>query len=164
MIRINSIADIASSIKRFADESAKCLESGPVEWVCRGIVKKREQEKKYHAMIADIARSKVIKYGETIANFEFYYPNKPEEVAKVLLIVWYEEDLKSSGESLKRPSSWIINPVNGQPIQIRPQSSQFTVKEAAGFIEFLYSIGAENKIAWSDPETRHYEEMMRIGI
>jgi hypothetical protein len=38
-------------------------------------------------------------------------------------------------------------------VQIRPSSTDFRKNEASDFIEFLFSVGAEHNVHWSDPET-----------
>ena len=119
--------------------------------------KTRDQEEKYHAIINDIARHNVISYqGHQVVFNEYGY--NAASVAKVMLLCWFEDDLKSQGKSLKNPSGWIIVPKVQMPVMVRARSSEFTLKEGADFIEFLYSVGAENRVMWSDPETKAHDE------
>ena len=146
---------------RISRDINKCDSEGKkFELVIRLQSKSRDQERKYHAMIKDIAGAGRISYGAVIIDFTQYSADRLM-VAKALLITWYEHDLKSQGEGLSKPSAWVIDPITAAPITVRASSKEFTVKEASGFIEFLYSVGAENKIAWSDPETRAYEVQVK---
>ena len=148
-----TLPDLTNIWHRISLEVVKYCDHKGYEIVVRRENKNRAQEAKYHAMIADIARHGRIEYGSVAVDFNSFAVDAVT-AAKSLLIVWYEEDLKAGGESLKNPSAWIINPRTGGPISVRSSSKQFTLKEANGFIEFLASVGAENRISWSDPETR----------
>ena len=146
---------IGAAINRYDDGKG-------IELVVRRPNKVRDQEAKYHAMIADIARAGSISYGAITVDFSAFAVD-PVMAAKALLVVWYEQDLKSQGESLSKPSAWIVDPVTGAPITVRASTKEFSVKEAANFIEFLHAVGAENKVSWSDPETKSYEQWAKEG-
>lgn len=157
---ISEPGDIARCLTRLTQTAQKFLPGGPFEVIARRPNKTREQEKKYHAQIRDIARHRVIDYGGTRVDFESY-TLKPEEAAKLLLLVWFEDDLKSQGKKLRSPGQWMFDPVTNRPIYSRPGSSKLSVKEGGWFITFLDAVMAENKIASSDPATREYEEYAR---
>lgn len=154
---INEPGDIAKCLTRLTNAAQKFLPAGPFEVVARRPSKTREQEKKYHAQIRDIARHRVIMYGESRVDFGSYTLS-PEEAAKLLLLVWFEEDLKSQGKKLRSPGQWIFDPVSNSPVYSRPGSSKLSVKEGAMFITFLDVVMAENKIPSSDPATRAYSD------
>ena len=141
-------------------EASAILDCGPVEISCCEPKKRRIQEEKYHAMINDFIRHGPFNYISTPVDFGLY--DRSAEVAKALLICWFECDLRSQGLKLSRPSYSIIDPISGAPITVRASSKQFKVKEAAMFIEFLYSVGAEIGIKWSE-RVKGYDEYPELN-
>lgn len=118
------------------------------EVIVRDATKKRVQEEKYHAMIGDFVRAGPFKYAGTNVDFTSY--EYPLDTAKTILIMWFELDLMQSGQALKNPSRNEFDPVTKQWFQVRASSTKFGIKEAANFIEFLYAVGSECCIKWSE--------------
>lgn len=124
------------------------LTHGTAEIIIKNLTKRRGQEEKYHAMIADFVRHGSMKYLSTVVDFKSY--DDPLEVAKALLITWYEAELLSVGDKLRSPSRCVIDPLSGHAVQLRASSKKFTIKEAAGFIEFLSCTAAEVGVKFSE--------------
>jgi len=105
--------------------------------------KKRIQEEKYHAMMADIAQQAT------------YAGKKWDEYdMKRILIDEFADEMRNAGTPLHHDGR-IIPSENGlRVIQLGVQSSRFWVKEAAQFIEFLYAFGADRGVEWSEPMER----------
>lgn len=106
-------------------------------------VKKRIQEEKYHAMIADVARQSL-------------YAGKQwhERDMKRILIDEFADEMRNACSPLHHDSR-IIPSENGQRIiQLEIHSSDFYVKEAAQFIEFLYAWGADRGVVWTEPKQK----------
>ncbi len=103
-------------------------------------VKKRIQEEKYHAMMADIARQTT-------------YADKSwdKEDTKRILIDEFAEEMRLAGTPLHHDGRLIPSEDGRRVIQLGIQSSAFYVKEAAQFIEFLTAWGAERGVVWSEP-------------
>ena len=118
------------------------------EVIVRDATKRRVQEEKYHAMINDFVRSGPFKYAGTNVDFTSY--EYPLDTAKTILIMWFELDLKQSGQALKNPTKTEFDPVTNQWFQVRASSTKFSIKEAANFTEFLYAVGSECGIRWSE--------------
>lgn len=107
--------------------------------------KKRIQEEKYHAMIADISKQ-VDLIGE----------RRGVEDAKRLLIDAFARVMRSSGTPLKQEGR-ILPSLDGSGfVQLGIQSRKFTVKEASEFIEYLYAYGSERDVIWNDPQFEAY--------
>lgn len=105
--------------------------------------KKRIQEEKYHAMLADLSRQ------TTYAG-----RNWDEDDTKRILIDEFAEEMRLAGTPLHHDGRLIPSENGRRVIQLGIQSRDFWVKEAAQFIEFLYAYGAERNVIWSEPKER----------
>jgi len=112
--------------------------------------KSRLQEEKYHAMICDIVKTCKIQINGMIIDFNQFGKSAANEYGKSVLVRWYQLDCEEGGEPLRHNGFSYIDPIDGQKCAVRPSTKDFTVKEAANFIEFLYSIGAQYGVAWSE--------------
>lgn len=112
--------------------------------------KSRLQEEKYHAMICDIVKTCKIKINGMIIDFEQFGKSAANEYGKSVLVRWYQLECEGSGEPLRHNGFSYIDPVDGQKCAVRPSTKDFTVKEAAGFIEFLYCTGTDHGVVWSE--------------
>lgn len=122
------------AIKRKADEV-------PEGWVATFSEpkKKREQEEKYHAMIGDIAKQCL-----------FMGQKWHQDDWKRLLIDAFAKAMRESGTPIHHDGR-VVPSLDGQRVvQLGIQSRDFRIKEAAAFIEYLYSYGSEEGVAWSD--------------
>ncbi len=109
--------------------------------------KSRKMERKYHAMINDIAKSVLI--------FGKHYP---ADHWKALLVDQYEQELVAQGEQLSHPGQ-VISSMDGKRfITLRASTVKFRVSEGASFIEYLYAEGTNMGAVWSEPSLRIYEE------
>jgi len=105
--------------------------------------KKREQEEKYHAMIADVARQ-----------VEHIGRKWDLDDMKRLLVDEFAEEMRLAGTPLHHDSR-VTPSLDGQRIvQLGIQTRDFYVKEAAQFIEFLYAFGADRGVRWTEPVRR----------
>ena len=107
--------------------------------------KRRVQEEKYHAMIADIAR-----------DCAFMGKKWDRETWKRLLLDAYVRVARSIAyaEGMADPfpdQSQVIPALDGHGfVQLGVQSRSFKVKQASDFIEYLYAYGSEQGVRWSD--------------
>lgn len=103
--------------------------------------KTREQEKKYHAQIGDIARQ-----------LKFMGQKENEETWKRLLIHAYAEIKEAEGDPLPGYGR-IVPSLSGRGVvQLGAQSRRFSIKHGSEFIEYLYAFGAENNVQWTEPK------------
>lgn len=109
--------------------------------------KSRAQEKKFHAMIGDIA-NQVRVFGKQYS----------AEIWKALLVDSFEQDKRESGEPLTHPGRLVPSMDGGRLVSIRPSTTKFRKTEAVEFIEFLYCQGNEMGVAWSEPALLAYRE------
>lgn len=121
---------------------------GPVELTIQRPSRSREQNRKFHAMIGDIA-----------ATVDFNGAKVDAEIWKAWLIVEFERELRANGESLLHPSKVVIGLDGMTPITVRASSMDFSVKEASAFIEFLYFKAQEYGAVLSDKSLSYYEEV-----
>ena len=146
---------IKSQIERYDDGKGICLS------VMRPS-KTRQQEEMYHAIIGDIARHGHAEYkGHRMEFNGLQFP--AATVAKVTMLSWFEDELKTMGLTLKNPSGWIMVTGISMPVLVRAESSKFSVEEGGWFINFLTSLCAENQIHLSDPGSRTDEQWAREG-
>lgn len=124
-------------------------DEAPADWRVKvePRAKKREQEERYHAMVNDIAQ-------------QWYFNGQrwDREDMKRLLIDLFAETMRLAGTPLHHDGR-VVPSIDGKRIvQLGIQSRKFYVKEASEFIEFLFALGAEKGIEWSDPTMRRQEE------
>lgn len=107
--------------------------------------KRRIQEEKYHAMIGDIAKQ------ATYAGRKW-----DADDTKRILVDEFAEEMRNAGTPLHHDGRLIPSENGRRVIQLGIQTSEFWIKEAAQFIEFLYAWGADRGVVWSEP--RVYED------
>lgn len=108
--------------------------------------KKRIQEEKYHAMIGDIAKQCV-----------FLGKRRSENAWKRLLAEGFVEILRSEAKGQGKPDPFpageMLPSLDGlRIVQVEVLTRDFTVKQAALFIEHLYAYGSEAGVTWSEPK------------
>lgn len=125
------------------DFVGEAIHSGGLDVTVARASKTRLQEARYHAMMSDISKQ-----------VDFDGKKYNSKVWKAKLLDQFQQEMAIAGTPLSKPGETTIS-IDGQRIiQIRPESSAFRVKEASDFIEFLFSMGAELNVEWSDPETQ----------
>lgn len=105
--------------------------------------KKRIQEEKYHAMAGDIAR-------------QCLFMGKKHDLDdwKRLLVDAFAKVMRDAGTPIHHDGRVLPSLDYERVVQLGIQTKDFYVKEAAEFIEYLYSYGAENNVDWSEPKER----------
>jgi hypothetical protein len=106
-------------------------------------LKKREQEEKYHAMIGDI--SKQCEHVGRTWDLDDW---------KRILVDEFAEEMRMVGAPLHHDSR-ITPSIDGKRIvQLGIQTRDFYVNEAAQFIEYLYSFGADRSVIWTNKRVK----------
>lgn len=126
---------------------ARALEAGAVELTLGRPGKSRNQEAKYHAMIKDIREQ----------CFRGYSP----EGVKAVLVNQFAQEMAEQGEPLANPGEKVWDWKSQEPVYVRPSTTKFRKAEAAAFIEFLHSVGAEYGVHWSEKALAVYDEMIQ---
>lgn len=115
---------------------------------------------KFHAMIDDIQRQAVITMpGRRVVMSEY-----DTSAVKALLVIWFAKERELNGEPLSKPPRSLIDPVSGEWVSIRPSTAQWGKRDASDFIEFLYSVGNDGGVRWSEPAIKAYEEMRESKV
>lgn len=105
------------------------------------------QNAKFHAMITDIAKSRNWLYAG----------------AKRSLLCWKRVLVNQFYAEINVPSE-IVPSLDGMRVVIvNDTTSDMGKKRAAQFVEYLYSLGAEYRVVWSEPALRAYEELRRAA-
>ena len=125
---------------------AKALEGGPVQITLSRVSKSRNQEAKYHAMIKDI-------HQQCFRGYSF-------DGVKAVLVNQFAHEMEQAGTPLAHPGETVWDWKLQQRVTVRPSTKKFRKAEAADFIEFLHSVGAEYDVQWSDRSLAVYDEMM----
>jgi hypothetical protein len=119
-----------------------CVADAPAGYAVevREPTKKRIQEERYHAMIGDIAKQ-----------MEHIGRKWDADDMKRLLIDEFADQMRAAGTPLHHDGRVVPSLDGRRIVQLGIQSSDFYVKEASQFIEFLFALGAERGIRWTDP-------------
>jgi hypothetical protein len=110
--------------------------------------KKRAQEERYHAMVADIAKQ------TTYAGKQW-----DADDTKRILIDEFADEMRLAGTPLHHDGRLIPSENGRRVIQLGVQSSKFYVGEASQFIEFLFAYGAARDVKWSNESRKAGEEV-----
>jgi hypothetical protein len=153
---INNVIDL----RRAFVECAKQLKDGVVFVLTFEVYdeKTREQEKKYHAMLGDIAEQ--AKHLNQVLSADDW---------KRLCVAQYRTDCITN-EVDKLADYWnkqnfrlIPSLDGGSVVALGAQTRKFPKYVAAGFIEWLYQYGAANNIRWTDERVFSDYELQRYG-
>lgn len=153
---ITEKAQINKALNWLDTTLCKALEAGPVAFDLYRPEDPRNniQSSKFHAMVSDLQKQAVIKMpGRRIVLAEYDL-----EAVKALLVIWYANERALMGEPLAKPPRSIICPVTGERISIRPSTAKWSKKDASGFVEFLYCLGVDTEVRWSEPAIQAYNE------
>lgn len=101
--------------------------------------KKRAQEEKYHAMIGEIAKQ-----------VEHIGRKWDADDMKRLLVDEFADEMRLGGTPLHHDGRVTPSFDGRRIVQLGVQTSDFYVKEAAQFIEFLYAFGAARGVVFSE--------------
>ena len=124
----------------------KAIEGGSVLVTFGRESKTREMEAKYHAMINDIHR-------QCFRGYSF-------DGVKAVLVNQFALEREEQGEPLAHPGERVWDWKTKEPVYVRPSTKKFRKAEASAFIEFLYSVGSEYEVQWSERALAIYDEMM----
>lgn len=123
------------------------LRGGPVMVVLTRERRNKDQNAKFHPMISDIHKQ--------------CFPDRDSEAVKAVLVQQFANEKEQQGEPLKHPGrvTWCWK--TGQPVYVRPSTTDFRKHEASEFIEFLYSEGSELGVKWSEKSKEKIAENRR---
>lgn len=121
------------------------------EVVIRPVVARRkaDQNAKFHAMIGDI-------HGQAFRGYEL-------KCLKAVLVQQFADEKAEMAEPLKHPGATAWDWKRKQPVTVRPSTTDFSVSEAAEFIEWLYAEGTALDIQWSEKALAAYEEYREVA-
>jgi hypothetical protein len=110
-------------------------------------IKSRGQEEKYHAQIGDIA-----------AQWQYLGVKWSAEDMKRILVNAFKEDTKNDpelGECWRSMGELRAVPgLRGGLVVLGEQTRRFPKRLASAFVEWLYALGAEMGVEWSEPAQR----------
>lgn len=149
--------EINPAINWADDMTLKALAGGPVQWTLGRLEKRRNSlvNAKLHAMIADIQAQGVISMPGRRVKLSDY----DTDALKALLVIWFANEREMNGEPLTKAPRSIICPVTGERVSIRPSTAEWGQRDACDFVEFLYSVGNDAGVRWSEPALKAYEYM-----
>lgn len=124
------------------------LIGGAVEITVQRPSRSRDQERLYHALIGDIARSVEVQGRKYDA-----------DVWKALLVDMFTQEMQAQGTPLAHPGRVVPSLDGMRTVTVRSSTRRFRKQEASDFIEYLYSFGAENGATFSDPTMRYYQDL-----
>lgn len=124
---------------------AEFARTAPDGWVASFEEPKRknEQNEKYHAMIGDISKQ-----------VEHIGRKWDADDMKRLLVDEFADEMRLAGTPLHHDGRVAPSFDGRRIVQLGMQTSDFYIKEASQFIEFLYAFGAQRDVKWSEPAQR----------
>jgi hypothetical protein len=111
------------------------------------------QNRKFHAMIADINAMGVVRIPSRTIRLKEYDAGQ----CKALLVIWFCNEKAQAGEELPNPPRSFECPITGQQISIRPSTTEWGKKLTCEFVEWLYSFGAHYGVTWSEQSIKQYQ-------
>lgn len=141
--------NLAAEYILYEAPNGQCVTVGPPK-------KSREQEKKYHAMVRDIARQ-----------WRYIDRDWTDEDMKRLLVSGFREDTKDDpvfAELWREFGDWTLAPgLRGEFVVVGAQTKEFPKPLASAFIEWLYALGAEHSVKWSEKVLNWPEPVRRVA-
>jgi hypothetical protein len=121
--------------------SRACIQA-PDGWLVelKPPTKSSDQQAKYHAMFADVARQ-----------VPFMGSMRDLETWKRLLVDAFSRIKAAEGDPVQGVGAIVPNLDGTGFVQLGVQTRKFSKRHASEFIEFLYAWGAENNVQWKDP-------------
>lgn len=146
IVYLRGAAQVEYAIKLL--KSVPLDEKKPLELVIRESTKKRVQEEKYHAQIADIA-----------SQYQFMGKKWCADDMKRFLVDAFERQMSILGTPLRSKGRICPSICGTGVVQLGIQTRAFTVAEASDFIEFLNYFAAEHGVVLSDrTQKSEYDE------
>jgi hypothetical protein len=109
--------------------------------------KSRDQEEKYHAQIGDIA-----------SQWHYLGVKWSAEDMKRILVNGFKEDTKDDPELAECWRSMgeikVVPGMRGGLLVLGDQTRKFPKRLASAFVEWLYALGAEQGVVWTEPKER----------
>lgn len=147
------------------------IQGGAVVVTLGRVSKTRDQEKKYHAMIGDIAKQVTFDFRadeETGVVTRLFGRERRKrysvDVWKALLVDKFAQEKAAMGEELANPGETIQSLDGHREVTVRPSTRKFRKREAAEFIEFLYREGVDMGVNWSEPALAIYAEYREARV
>lgn len=128
---------VSDDVKRQACRQIVGAEWGMVVTIAPPI-KSRDQEAKYHAMFADIAKQCTF-MGQKWSSDDW----------KRLLVDAFARAMQQAGTPLRHGGRIVPSLDGGGFVQLGVQTRKFLKAEASEFIEYLHAWGAEQGVRWS---------------
>jgi hypothetical protein len=123
------------------------IKAGPVV-VTLGRPKRRgDQNRHFHALIGEIAQQ------VTPGGLKF-----SADVFKALLIDQFEQEMEAAGTPISKPGRTVPSLDGRRAVTVRPSTTCLKEREAADFIEFLYSWGVEHDVTFTPPTIEIYQQ------
>lgn len=144
-VLLNDTDGLVPQFERLCLAAKEYIVGQRLELILRPLTKSRAQEMHYHSLIADIAR-------HTDIGGSYF----SEEAWKAKLVWDFEQTMKQAKTPLRHGGYTTLALDGMNIIQIRPSTTQFTLKEGSEFIEYLYATGAELDVKWTDKRYLDY--------
>lgn len=157
---IKQITDVNKLLNWMDGCVCKIIESGKEAEITITAIDpiKVDQMKKINAMINDIHQQGEIQKDGRKLKLSFL----PDDEVKTLLVFWFAESKAQEGQPLKRGIRTIYDFYTMREIAVRPSTKDFDVDESSESIEWLYSLGADLRIKWSEPALKQLQQYPEV--
>jgi|GEM_PF-1275397 len=113
---------------------------------------------KIHAVMHDIWRQAT----EQLNGKHVVYSSYSFDVFKAFIVKWFDLELQEMGEPMRKTGEYRIDPRTNDLMYVRPSTTEFTQKEAAKLIEWLYAFGSERGVRFTERASRVLEQYLNI--
>lgn len=159
---ITNRCGIPSALGRISAELYECIENGPLNVSISSAKRSAIQSAKIHAMYGDIAKMTVFVYYGIKVDLRIHGPEHSLEYCKAILVKWFDEEMRASGEPLKNEGKMMYCPRQNESFYCRPSTTEMSVKEMTNHILWLYAFGAEIGVKWSE-KVKWYDEYPELS-
>ncbi len=115
---------------------------------------------KIHAVMQDIWHQA----SEYLNDKHVVYSSYSFDVFKAFMIKWFDLEMQEMGEPMRSTGQYRIDPRTNDLMYVRPSTTEFTQKEAAKLIEWLYAFGSERGVRFTERASRVFEQYLNIEM
>lgn len=125
----------------------KGIKSGPVVVTLGRPARSGAQNRHFQALISEIAQQ-----------VEVGSQKYSQDVWRALLVDQFEQAMQEAGTPISKPGRTVPSLDGRRAVTVRPSTTGLKKREAAEFIEYLYSEGIEMGVKFTPPAVEIYEK------
>jgi len=148
---IDKSEQVQPMLKTISELILRGLAAGKVILTLGRESRRDKQNRLFHALITEISTQIKLDRPYSFKDWKAYLVRK------------FEKELIANGENLAHGSTSVLSLDNDEFITHRPSTTDFNVKEANGFIDFLMCFGAEHGVRFAADGEMYKDELRRAA-